>query len=105
MSDTVKLIIEIPKEMYEALLKTERIISSQRCGKTLMNVIYFSVANGTPLDEVKAKMEERHDIHDLGELKSRSNVGIMMFGVDAYNRGIKHAIEILDRIGKESEDT
>lgn len=50
MDDTVKLIIAIPREMHEALSKTKRIISSQRSGKTLMNVIYSAVAKATPLD-------------------------------------------------------
>ena len=57
MSDTVKLIIEIPKVYYEALSKTEEIISSQRSGKTFMSVIYSAVGNGTSLDDVKAKIE------------------------------------------------
>jgi hypothetical protein len=94
MSDTVKLIIEMPEETYKGIM----------LGKWDDNGLAFYVKTGTPLDDVKAEIAKHHDIH-LGELKSRSNVGILMFGGDAYDRGIKHAIEILDNIGKESEDT
>ena len=48
----MKLIIDIPEVYYEALSKTEEIISSQRSGKTLMSVIYSAVGNGTPLNSV-----------------------------------------------------
>lgn len=58
MNDTVKLIIAIPREMHHALLKTERIISSQRSGETFMSVIYSAVAKGTPLDFVTAEIEQ-----------------------------------------------
>lgn len=91
MSDTVKLVIEISKSAYEEMSKhgTDRVDYD----------IQQMINNGTPLDDVKAKIAERHDVH-LGELKSRSNVGIMMFGGEAYDRGIKHAIEILDSVGE-----
>ena len=45
----MKLIIDIPEVYYEALRKTDEIISGQRNGKTLMSVIYDAVGNGTPL--------------------------------------------------------
>ncbi len=95
MSDTVKLIIEIPRNEYE-----------YTCERTLSDRTFWddAIRNGIPLDDVKARIEEPHDMH-LGDLKSRSNIGILMFGGDAYDRGIKHAIEILDNIGKaESEE-
>lgn len=57
MSDTVKLIIEIPKDYYEVLSKTEVILTSQRSGKTFMSVIYSAVKNGIPLDDVKAEIK------------------------------------------------
>lgn len=91
MSDIVKLIIEIPKDYYEALSKTKEIISSQRSGKTFMSVIYSAVAHGTPLDEVKAEIDEQYD------------------RIRPYNiyvaEGLEMALEILDNIGKaESEE-
>ena len=89
----MRLIIDIPEEDYEFTkgAKTARYFSSEY----YVNLIL----NGTPLDDVKAEIAEHHDIH-LGQLKSRSNAGILMFGGDAYDRGIKHAIEILDNIGR-----
>lgn len=97
MSETVKLIIELPKDYYEIIKHdVEHHLTDYRP--------FEIIGNGIPLDDVKAEITEHHDIH-LGELKSRSNIGILMFGSDAYDRGIKHAIEILDNIGKESEET
>lgn len=90
----MKLIIDIPEELAEE----EHWYTEEE----LWTVIK-AAENGTPLDDVKAEITEHHDII-LGKLKSRSNIGILMFGSDAYNRGIKHAIKILDNIGKaESE--
>ena len=92
----MKLIIDIPKGTYKA-------IEVGTINQVLEYKVWNAIQNGTPLDDVKAEITEHHDIH-LGELKSRSNIGILMFGSDAYDRGIKHAIEILDNIGKaESE--
>lgn len=45
----IELIIKIPEVYFEALKKTEEIVSGQRSGKTFMSVIYERVANGTPL--------------------------------------------------------
>ncbi len=45
----MQIVIDIPKVFYEALRKTDMIVSGQRSGKTLMSVIYSAVANGTPL--------------------------------------------------------
>lgn len=94
MSDTVKLIIEIPEVYYEALSKTEEIISSQRSGKTFMSVIYSAVAHGIPLDDLKAEIGKAQEPY--------------MLSAD-YDQGVRFglmlAYQILDRIGKESEDT
>ena len=45
----MQIVIDIPEVFYEALRKTDEIISGQRSGKTFMSVIYNAVANGTPL--------------------------------------------------------
>lgn len=49
MSDTVKLIIEIPKHLYD-------VIKNKEC--TSKNVITTAVENGTPLDDVMTEMEK-----------------------------------------------
>ena len=103
MSDTVKLIIEISTETANAI--KDNAMFAKDIADDIKWDVTGAIVNGTPLDDVKAEITEHHDIH-LGELKSRSNIGILMFGSDAYDRGIKHAIEILDNIGKaESEET
>lgn len=45
----MQIVIDIPEVFYEALRKTDEIISGQRSGKTLMSVIYNAVAQGIPL--------------------------------------------------------
>jgi len=95
MSDTVKLIIEIPKDYYEALSKTKEIISSQRSGKTLMSIIYSAVANGIPLDDVKAEIEDLDRYYD-NDYFSTNNCPMYK---------CNEVLQILDNIGKaESED-
>ena len=78
MSDTVKLIIEIPKVMYECIQN-----------KTYCGSLYEYLGKGIPLDDVKAEIEHmacRQYEHRL-----------------TLDR--QEVIEILDNIGKtESED-
>ena len=90
MSDTVKLIIEIPKDYYEVMTKTEVIMTSPRSGKTFMSVIYSAVAHGIPLDDVKAEIFKLIDNTDS------------IYGTSALHS----VLDILDNIGKaESEET
>ena len=55
----MKIIIDIPEVFYEALRKTDEIISGQRSGKTLMSVIYNAVAQGTPLPKGHGELIDR----------------------------------------------
>ena len=52
MSDTVKLIIEIPKAEYEL------IVGDEACG---LNPLTRAVAHGIPLASVKAEIKEKCD--------------------------------------------
>lgn len=85
MSDTVKLIIEIPKEYHDKLkfLVHERGVSF--CP-------YVVIANGTPLDNVKAEIEQ--------------NAYPIVYGVNNHEKGMTlyGILQVLDNIGKESED-
>lgn len=90
MSDTVKLIIEIPKDYYEVMAKSEIILTSPRSGKTFMSVIYSAVVHGTPLDDVKAEIA---DIY-CGQYCENPPTA------DAVREMV---LDILDNIGKESE--
>lgn len=73
MSNTVKLIIEIPKPMYESVQ------SGTYCG-----TLYEELKNGIPLDDVKAEIQ---------------NDACNYWG-DEFVDGINHALEIIDNIGK-----
>lgn len=83
MSDKVKLIVEIPKLMYESVQ------NGTYCG-----TLYKELKNGIPLDDVKAEMEK----HQFSrEYCCDHNIDT------AIDMGMVRII--LDNIGKESEDT
>ena len=88
MSDTVKLIIEIPTDLYE--------ITKAKVDKNMTNALLsVSVANGIPLDDVKNK------ILDYNVRRNVSGSESFLMG---YARGMDKSAEILDNIGKaESE--
>lgn len=66
----MQIVIDIPEVFYEALRKTDEIISGQRSGKTFMSVIYNAVANGTPLPKGHGRLIDADRLwdsyHDLG---------------------------------------
>jgi len=79
-TDTVKLIIEIPKAMYENVQK-----------KTYCGSIYPYLEKAIPLDDVKAEIDEQYD-------------RVRPYNIDVAE-GLEMALEILDNIGKaESEE-
>ena len=81
MSDNIKLVIEIPKPMYECIQN-----------KTYCGSLYEYLENGIPLDDVKAEIKEKCDgINDLvdGELSYPLHRGVQELMCDI--------LEILDR--------
>lgn len=60
----IELVIKIPEVYFEALKKTDEIVSGQRSGKTFMSVICESVAKGIPLPKGHDKLI---DVKDLRE--------------------------------------
>lgn len=104
MSETVKLIIEIPKKDIELIRKTsfvedERTMFKQspsdRQGTMMLHRLMDSVKNGIPLDDVKAEIREKSFNHyfEYGEY----------VGEDCRKERIIHSdqvLEILDNIGK-----
>lgn len=84
MSDKVKIIIEIPKELYE----------NKKGYLTNMDahMICKAVQNGIPLNDVKAEIDEQYDrVHP--------------YNIDVA-QGLEMALGILDNIDKaESEET
>ena len=81
MSDTVKLIIEIPKEDYK------------RCKEKYqrrIDIMGDAIANGTPLDDVKLKIEQDMCFDMFNDYGNETAVH-------------KELWEILDNIGKETD--
>ena len=77
MSDTVKLIIEIPKTMYE------NVQNGTYCG-----TLYKELKNGIPLDKVTAEIEDE------------AYLGVN----DRYCKGLHEALRIIDKhVGGEAE--
>ena len=66
----MQIVINIPEVFYEALKKTDTMVSGQRSGKTLMSVIYSAVANGTPLPKNHGDLIDRDKLlNTLEELE------------------------------------
>ena len=87
-TDKVKLIIEIPKPMYED-------IKSKKGGYS--NYVHTAIRNGTPLDDVKAEIAnlDRH----------KENYSCVFNRPDLIDLVVDDVLHILDNIGKaESED-
>lgn len=82
MSETVKLIIEIPKGLYEMCKKYELYTSDSET---------LAIAHGIPLDDVKAEIE--------------TNLSWEMFDEYGNETGLhKELMEILDNIGKGDDE-
>ncbi len=92
MNNTVKLIIEIPKDYYEIIKhEVEHNLTDYRP--------LVIIGNGTPLDDVKAEIEKQIErdftFAETETLKVPCHYGIA--------NGLQNAIRFLDNIGKESE--
>lgn len=83
MSDTVKLIIELPVEEYEL------IVGSEDCG---LNTLTRAVAHGTPLDDVKAEFINLYPKNYMGEPE---------LGGASCSFSLNKVLNILDSVGKE----
>ena len=51
----MKIVIDIPDDLYNEIKQTQMFISGMRSGKTLLYTLMSSVANGTPLDDEMMK--------------------------------------------------
>ena len=83
MSDTVKLIIEIPKELHEALLNGYE--------EPYSRMFSDVVKNGIPLDDVKAEIEAKEMVETNIERQF-------------YNMALGDVIEIINNIGKADKE-
>lgn len=83
----MKLIIDIPEEVYKAYCASTYCIND-------MIILENEVRNGTPLDDVKAEIKN--------EYYTEKEPSLYQAGT---NFGLSLAVEILDNIGKaESEE-
>lgn len=58
----MKIVIDIPDNIYDAIKSAQTIVSGQRNGKTLLQILVSSVENGTPLDmAIRALKGEQTD--------------------------------------------
>ena len=95
MSDTVKLVIEIPKLAYKACRELRTNNDDGIIGLCAVNAI----ADGIPLDDVKAEISRCKTQNEM-QLSERDTKGKLMIS-DIYCR----IIEVLDNIGEaESEE-
>ena len=85
MDNTVKLIIEIPKEDFKKL------VNPYQHNEIQCNRLKRMVMHGIPLDDVKTEIQKL--ANDPWNMK-----------VGSVSEGLEDAIEILDNIGKENED-
>lgn len=83
----MQIVIDIPEVYYEALRKTDEIISGQRSGKTLMSVIYDAVGKGTPLPKGHGNLFDENDFE--------KRVAIMTESMDL---GYGEIMDIIDEI-------
>ena len=78
MSDTVKLIIEIPKELYEMCKKYE----SYTCDSETL-----AIAHGIPLDDVKAEIKELTKAHCI-QVMDREDIPLLALDIiEKYKEG------------------
>lgn len=89
MSDNIKLVIEIPKKVFEARKMGE-------ISPWVTVPILDAVQNGIPLDDVKAEMEKQIE-RDLSY--SETEVFKVPCHLGTAN-GLQVAVRILDNIGK-----
>jgi len=88
MSDTVKLIIEIPKDYYE-IIKHEVDVNHYPYRP------FVIIANGIPLDSVKAEFINAYPKNYADEPE---------LGGASCHFSLNKVLQILDNISKESED-
>lgn len=86
MSDTVKLIIEIPKGAYKACIALKSDSDDGIVGLCAVNAI----SNGIPLDEVKADIQRTITASWYNGENYKKN----------YRDGLDDALKIIDNIGK-----
>ncbi len=86
MSDTVKLIVEIPKEDFNKL------VNPYQHNEIWCNRLKRMVMNGIPLDDIKKEIETELSWNMFDEYGNETSLH-------------KELMEILDNVGKTEEET
>lgn len=86
----MKLVIDIPEEIYEALRKADAIISGQRSNKSLTSIIFDAIAKGTPLNKIKTEIEQIADEEQKHDEK--------------WAIGLRYAVKIIDKYRNEARE-
>lgn len=80
MSDTVKLIIEIPTDLYE--------ITKAKVDKNMTNTISaVSIANGIPLDNIKTEIEDLQNQNLFGMVSNYDLLNVVLEIIDKHIGG------------------
>jgi len=61
----MKIVIDIPDNIYDAIKSAQTIVSGQRSGKTLLQILVSSVENGTPLPKNHGDLIGRQAVLDI----------------------------------------
>lgn len=91
----MKIVIDIPDNIYDAIKSAQTLVSGQRSGKTLLQILVSSVENGTPLPKGHG------DLIDVIKLKakmfdlSQQPEGNYWDGVDAVGELIDNTQTII----------
>ena len=75
----MKLIIDIPDNIYDAIKEAQSIISGQRSGKTLLQILVNSVENGTPLPKGHGRLidaDRLRSMYSINRANFNTVVGI-----------------------------
>lgn len=61
----MKVVIDIPDNIYGAIKSAQTIVSGQQSGKTLLQILVSSVENGTPLEQTDGDLISRQAVLDI----------------------------------------
>lgn len=88
----MQIVIDIPEHIYDAIKKAQEMVSGQRSGKTLLQILVNSIENGTPLPKGHGDLIDRsklvpdceeQEIHD-GEDWRNEYCGVSCMQIEEY---------------------
>ena len=61
----MQIVIDIPEHIYDAIKKAQEMVSGQRSGKTLLQILVNSIENGTPLPKGHGRLIDADYLKDV----------------------------------------